>query len=115
MGQEIRRSQILMSSNGYFNLKLEFGGNLVLYMNGASIWSTNSKTGDRFVMQSDGNSVLYDINNKALFSTKTSNAKGIFVRNDGNLVVLDNSNKVVWSSNTIHSNLFNFASKFFWS
>lgn len=57
----------------------------------------------RFVMQADGNVVLYGPSG-ALWSTNTvgSKARELRMQNDGNLVLYNQSSQAVWSSGTSH-------------
>jgi hypothetical protein len=57
----------------------------------------------RFVMQADGNIVLYGPSG-ALWSSGTlgTKARELRMQNDGNLVLYDQTSKGVWSSNTSH-------------
>lgn len=57
----------------------------------------------RFVMQADGNVVLYGPSG-ALWSTNTlgSKARELRMQNDGNLVLYNQSSQAVWSSGTAH-------------
>lgn len=103
--EQIRRGQGLISINGKFHLELQTNGNLALYSNGALLWSTQTSTGDRFVMQNDGNLVLYERNGRSLFLTKTDGSGRYFLlQNDGNMVVYDSRNSAKWLSNTNHCN-----------
>ncbi|RTZ89777.1 MAG: lectin [Deltaproteobacteria bacterium] len=54
-------------------LLMQQDGNLVLYHGGKAKWSTgtNGNPGAYFIMQNDGNAVVYSKNNKALWSTNT--------------------------------------------
>ena len=81
-------------------------GNLVVYDGqGKTVWS--SKTNQRgnkpysYVMQSDGNLVVYG-HKKALWSSKTkgmgTGPYTLTVQNDCSLVVSDSTNKSLWSS-----------------
>ena len=55
-------------------LLMQQDGNLVLYHNGKARWSTgtNGHPGAYFVIQNDGNAVVYSKHNKALWSTNTA-------------------------------------------
>lgn len=102
-GQELKKGQNLLSENGKFKLELQTNGNLVIKYNEITIWSTDtSGRGERFVMQNDGNAVLYDINNRSLFTTQISinnDSDYIIIQNDGNLALFT-GNRVVWTSNS---------------
>ncbi|KQQ18369.1 hypothetical protein ASF48_18350 [Rathayibacter sp. Leaf299] len=54
-----------------------------------------------FVMQTDGNAVVYDASNRPVWYTGTSVAGSrIVLQADGNLVVYSSSNSAVWNSGT---------------
>jgi hypothetical protein len=56
---------------------------------------------DSFVMQGDGNAVVYDGNNSPLWFTRTSTAGSRMVmQGDGNLVLYSPSNVALWNSAT---------------
>jgi hypothetical protein len=59
---------------GASKLLMQQDGNLVLYRNGQAKWSTgtNGHPGAYFVMQNDGNAVVYSRNNKPLWATNTA-------------------------------------------
>lgn len=57
----------------------------------------------RFVLQGDGNLVLYrTFDNKALWSSGTAGkaVKNVIMQGDGNLVMYDFSGNALWASNT---------------
>ncbi len=112
-GQTLTAGHTLASPDGHYILAMQTDGNLVLYLhNGGfnlrALWSsgTSGDRGDRAVLQSNGNLVLYDAKNQALWSTNTSSAgcTNLVVQEDGNLV-LYNSKKAVWASHTVNTNL----------
>ncbi|MBW1659096.1 MAG: lectin [Deltaproteobacteria bacterium] len=55
-------------------LLMQQDGNLVLYHDNKAKWSTetNGHSGAYFVLQNDGNAVVYSKNNKPLWSTNTA-------------------------------------------
>jgi hypothetical protein len=57
----------------------------------------------KFILQVDGNLVLYDPYNQPLWSSKTNghtNIWDVVMQSDGNLVVYDAHNHPIWASNT---------------
>ncbi len=62
------------TTGGANKLLMQQDGNLVLYHNGHAKWSTgtNGHPGAYFVMQNDGNAVVYSRNNQPLWSTNTA-------------------------------------------
>jgi hypothetical protein len=67
---------------------------------GAELQSNNNNY--RFVMQHDGNLVLYEKGGKALWSSETNNIaiQRCIMQTDGNLVLYRYDGKAVWSSKT---------------
>ncbi len=82
---------------------------LVFEGSGLILETNQSKTDGKvkFILQDDGNLVLYDMNNHALWASDTevncrsTNCEAIF-QGDGNLVIYQN-NIPVWASNTVAS------------
>jgi len=65
---------------------------------------TSSDGGSRFVMQGDGNAVVYDASGRPTFSTETAGVGSrIEMQSDGNLVVYTDSGRPVWQSGTAGS------------
>lgn len=97
-------SDSIISDNGQFKLIMQKDGNLVLYKNDSSLWS--SGTGDLDVefciMQSDGNLVLYlEGSGKPVWASGTQGNPGSFlvVQDDGNLVIYK-PNCPIWVTST---------------
>jgi WD40 repeat protein len=70
-------------------------------MAGRSI--TSASGAYKFVMQADGNLVLYDSYDQALWASKTNshgNVWDVIMQTDGNLVIYDAHNHAIWASNT---------------
>ncbi|BAY09012.1 CAP domain-containing protein [Calothrix sp. NIES-2098] len=67
---------------------------------GQSLQSNNSL--HTFIMQSDGNVVLYDRNSQPLWATNTwgIQPRELIMQTDGNLVLYDTSGSPRWASNT---------------
>lgn len=103
------------SPNSEFVLILQTDGNLVLYrvigapsklapeakFMGRSLWATNTMSKeDYFVIQNDGNLVIYDKRNKAIWNSGTAGVVpiGLYLQNDGNLVLYTLTPK--WATNT---------------
>jgi len=65
---------------------------------------TSPDGGSRFVMQGDGNAVVYDASGRPTFSTETAGVGSrIDMQSDGNLVVYTASGRPVWQSGTAGS------------
>ena len=103
-GQQLNKGDILLSTNGVYNLSMQNDGNLVLYNgNNSPIWATGTVgSGDHFIMQGDGNAVVYRLNGSPVWATATDNtgANRIVMQEDGNLVVYDKNNTLKWASGT---------------
>ena len=82
-------------------------GNLVLiYLNDFSnvLWeSKTSGRGERLVMESSGNLVIYDNKNNTIWETGTT-GRGEYmqIENDGTLFVLDSNRAKAWSSSKLN-------------
>lgn len=65
------------SPSGQYRLTMQADGNLVVYGNGRALWASNtSGTGaSSFVVQPDGNAVIYRPNGVAVWSSGTSRVK----------------------------------------
>jgi len=102
LGQLILKNARYFSPNKNFYLTFQNDGNLVIYnkRNNAAIWdSKTTNSGQKALMQYDGNLVIYNANNIAVFSTNTKNRGNILMmQDDGNLVIYNKSKSPVWSS-----------------
>ncbi|MGH7193513.1 MAG: hypothetical protein ACREJM_08270, partial [Candidatus Saccharimonadales bacterium] len=65
--------QRMITANRDYDFVLQGDGNLVLYSHGHAVWSskTAGKSVNNLVMQSDGNLVLYGTNGKAIWNSGT--------------------------------------------
>jgi hypothetical protein len=83
------------SNNGLYTFIMQGDGNLVLYKSGTPLWSsgTNGVAVDFCIMQSDGNLVLYGFSNNAVWASGTDGQPGSF------LVVQDDGNVVIYRPN----------------
>lgn len=88
--------------SGRFMLELQIGGNLVLYYNELSIWSSSTQNGAKFVMERSGSAVLYDNQGKVLLSTSTNNGDHFELKDTGFMVVYDSNGKSIWTSLKLH-------------
>ncbi len=107
--------EYLLSPNGKYKFINQRDGNLVVYNleKNKAIWSSGStkepglngyKSPAYFMVQPDGNLVLYDKNGNVQWSSR-SYGKGKFpfslnMQDDGNLVLYDAGSNPIWSSNT---------------
>lgn len=96
----------------YLNIKvlMQDDGNLAMHdtNNPNLIWATNTYgkgTGPyRWILQSDGNLVIYDVYNSVIWATN-SYGKGerpyiLYITNKGDLIIIDNNKSLIWNSNT---------------
>jgi hypothetical protein len=112
-GQSLSDGQALTSADGQYELTMQSDGNLVLYMvNGNAglmpLWAAGTKgnSGDRVVLQNNGNLAVYNATNQVLWSSNTSNpgCTNLLLQDDGNLV-LDNAAHAIWATNTVQNTL----------
>lgn len=103
-GETLVKGQGIFSKNGKWLLVLQLDGNLLLYNNQVPIWSSSTETGSRFVMEENGNVILYDDQGKVLFSTSTNNGQHFELLNTGFMVVYDFNGKSIWSSLKLQRN-----------
>jgi hypothetical protein len=106
----LKPGQMLTSNDKRWTLVFQTDGNLVGYTaTGQVFFSANSNTPyvGNFVMQSDGNAVIYDSNSKPLWNSKSVNynlnnstaAPFTFVlQDDKNLVIYDANGVATWAS-----------------
>eukprot|EP01083_Nonionella_stella_P036360 99214_1 len=112
LGCALGPDQEMMSPNGFYRLKMQGDGNLVLYDgSNSSIWAsgTYGQQNCHFRMQSDGNMVVYANHIYPVWSSNTCGAfegmnrttprARLVIQNDGNLVLY--KAKSVWASNTM--------------
>jgi hypothetical protein len=109
-GQRLARGQERVSANGRFRLAFQADANLVIYDNGAAIWSTNTwNVADALKpthldMQADGNLVLYNDGNQAAWASGSWGSGRVNpyldMQDDGNLVIYHNGRSAIWASGT---------------
>ena len=102
---ELKRGEWKSSQNKDYLLVMGYDGNLVLsYYNGRRIiWQSNTTGyGDRLVMGSDGNLVIYDNKSYPVWQTNTSGwGDYTILKYNGNLAVVvhvDTGTLIVWST-----------------
>lgn len=113
IGQELIRGERLVSENGKFILDFQEDGDFVLKINGVPLWRTlTTGKGERFVIQDDGTTAIYDSSNEQVYYNGISFVFMIKVENNGEIVVTnDKQEKLFWSDSTAHS-MFIFISVF---
>ena len=95
-GQALGSGSQLTSPSGRYRLNLQSDGNLVEYGGGRPLWQTATQghPGDRAVMQSDGNLVVYSSSGAPLWNSGSGGHSGIFtfgLGDDASLVVYGRS------------------------
>lgn len=99
---ELLRGQGIRSPSGQFLLIHQDDGNVVMYGPQGPIWATGTQSLDsaRFVMQSDGNLVLYTTSWEPIWNSGTQTVPGakLAIQDDGNVVIYDiNFNPIWWT------------------
>lgn len=100
-----------IASNGIANLEWQGDSNLVLYIDGRALWSTNTQgnLGAYLDFQGDGNLVVYDWAGKAIWDAVGHGDRSgypfgnavLTLQEDCNLVLAEQStNHIIWASNT---------------
>ncbi|MGH7196895.1 MAG: hypothetical protein ACREGJ_03995 [Candidatus Saccharimonadales bacterium] len=91
----LRVNQSLTTADLYYKFILQGDGNLVLYANNRAIWSsgTHGKPSSGLVMQADGNLVIYTPDGKPLWSSGTDGKGG------ARLTVQGDGNLVMYTPN----------------
>lgn len=107
-GQSLPRGGYLTSASGAYTLVFQYDNNVVIYdTSGHAYWSTQTsgKTANQFIMQSDGNLVLYN-GSSLVWSSGTSGSGGYYLNfqdPSGSIppqavIYQANWTKAVWSS-----------------
>lgn len=78
----LARGKSIHSNDKRYNFIMQNDGNLVLYKNNKAIWSskTNGLAVEKCIMQKDGNLVLYTYSGKAVWSSKTYGNPGAVLK-----------------------------------
>lgn len=103
-GTALLPGQSRSSADGRFSLTYQADGNLVLYLFGTPVWSSNTfGSPGQAAMQTDGNFVINNSSFTPIWHTNTSGHPGAFlaVQSDGNVVIYTSGiNTALWASNT---------------
>lgn len=93
-GQALNVGESIRSNDGRFTFILQSDGNLVLYSPQRPLWSSGTfgKPISRAVMQADGNFVLYDVQGRFYWATWT------FGNSGASIVVQNDGNVVLYST-----------------
>lgn len=101
-GESLSKGQWIRSSNGAYTFIMQDDGNLVLYGRGRALWASNTagRAVNNVIMQGDGNLVIYGYPGP-IWASNTVNFPG------SNLVVQNDGNvviyiarKPIWATNT---------------
>lgn len=94
-GEWLLKGQSLASNNGYYRFIMQNDGNLVLYLGVRPLWSsgTYGKVVTGVLMQTDGNLVIYNPLSQALWSSGTWGNPGSY------LLVQNDGNVVIYKPN----------------
>ncbi|HET8658234.1 MAG TPA: hypothetical protein VFM55_04450 [Micromonosporaceae bacterium] len=98
----LRRHMYLRSGDGRYLFILQGDGNLVLYgPSGRALWANSRSTTDYVIMQGDGNFVAYNSSGGATWATNTVGRGGVRILvQNDGNVVMYSSNAAVWATNT---------------
>jgi hypothetical protein len=102
-GQILRPGQYRRSANKAYIFVMQKDGNAVLYKGRTALWGTMTTTkGASIALQSDGNLVVF-LGRKAIWTSRTYGHKpaGLWVQDDGNLVIYNTAKKPYWSRWTV--------------
>ncbi|BAP56889.1 D-mannose binding lectin family protein [Thioploca ingrica] len=94
-GEWLVKGQSLSSNNGYYSFIMQSDGNLVLYVGSRPLWSsgTYGQQVTGAVMQTDGNLVIYSPQWRALWNSGTWGNSGSY------LVLQNDGNAVIYKPN----------------
>jgi len=95
-GERLNTNEFLKSSDNRFTFIMQGDGNLVLYKYNVPLWSSNTHglPVNRCIMQTDGNLVLYDASNNPRWSSGTYNNPGAW------LVTQSDGNTVIYKNSS---------------
>lgn len=103
-GEELKPGEGLVSPNGKYNLEFEKSGALGLYVNDYLIWKINITNTARFLLEEDGNLVVYLRNNEKKILISINNGDHFVLMNNGNMAILSAENNQAWTSDTYRGN-----------
>lgn len=86
---------------------MQHDGNLVLYFRKLALWKTGTVgSGNKLVLEIDGNLIFYNLNQEPILESNTSNrGNQLVLQNDANLVVYDANDKIIWATDTVFSKI----------
>jgi hypothetical protein len=100
-GQRLLPETEISSPSGFYTLRYQSDGNLVLYQHGGiPIWAsqTHGYSAGYAEMQGDGNFVIYDASTRPIWASGTSTYGGAYlkVQDDGYVVIYEASGVPIW-------------------
>ncbi|HEY0471035.1 MAG TPA: hypothetical protein VGD34_05200 [Kribbella sp.] len=98
-GQVLHAGQYRQSPNKQYAFVMQTDGNAVLYKGRTALWASMTNVRGAYItLQRDGNLVVF-ANRKPIWNTSTYGSKPAYlaVQNDGNLVIYNTAKKAVWS------------------
>jgi PKD repeat protein len=100
--QGLGRGQMVKSCDGRFKFILQTDGNLVLYKNTQALWSsrTNGKASFGTYMQADGNFVIYTQTGNPLWATGSRGNGAWLAVQNDGNVVIYRKGKALWATGT---------------
>nr|WP_113755901.1 lectin [Brevibacillus laterosporus] len=101
-GEKLVKGQYLKSSNGEYQFVLQDDGNLVLYGRGRALWAsnTNGSATSNVIMQGDGNLVIYGYPNAIWHSGTYNNPGARLIVQNDGNVVIYLGQKAIWATGT---------------
>jgi hypothetical protein len=98
--EELNAGESIESVNGRYTFVMQPDGNAVVYDGASPTWASSTVgRGDRVVMQGDGNVVIYAADGAAVWASATSDADSVLtIQDDGNLVVYRPDGSPAWAT-----------------
>ncbi|NQX03849.1 hypothetical protein HQQ82_03445 [Rathayibacter sp. VKM Ac-2856] len=99
-GETLRGGRRLTSADGRFRAEMQTDGNFVGYGPQGVVWSTGTRgAGNRLVLQTDGNAVIYGSDDSVRWSSGTRGTDlRLGIDNGGSLIIVDPADTVLWTS-----------------
>jgi hypothetical protein len=97
--QMLKKCEYIKSLNGAYSFIMQMDGNAVIYRNGGlPTWSTGTTNGDGLAFHTFGNLIMYNSSGEAVWASNTGgNMSALIMQDDGNLVLYNTNGSPVWS------------------